>query len=198
VILFLFKRNTLKNIIVLAFFLLLLLIIPSVLAQWPEIKSGYAITTNWHGIDVPIGASVVATAGTTDLNIKKVEFKWKNPSGNIVWDDTIAVSGPLTTPNVPPNVPQEVIKWAKENRNSNIEYLYAQSEHTPNIVGEWGVQAIFYDDEGNVNGQSHTKIKATSFFVIPEITGTIVGILAMLSAYGILKIRKNTHKNNYF
>jgi len=44
-------------------------------AQWAAIKdSGYAVTTNWHGVDVPIGQDVIATAGTTDLGGKCYGF----------------------------------------------------------------------------------------------------------------------------
>jgi len=79
-------------------------------AQWSAIKnSDYAVTTNWHGTDVPIGQVVVATAGTTDLAVTHVVFIWRDPSNNTVWVDNVTVSE-LTTPTVPENVPDEVIQ----------------------------------------------------------------------------------------
>jgi len=165
-------------------------------AQWPAIKqSGYAITTNWHKIEIPLGALVVATAGTTDLTILTVTFRWHAPNGTVIFQDTVNVVGPITTPTVPPNVPQEVIDWA--NANPGVQYLYAQSTHeiptTLDIVGDWGVQAFFQELGGRQKaGVSDViQIRATSFNVVPEAPiGTTAILLSMFGALSVFALRK--------
>jgi hypothetical protein len=160
-------------------------------AQWSAINSGYAVTTNWHGIDVPIGQRVVATAGTTDSAVTHVVFIWRNSSENIVWVDNVTVSE-LSTPNVPSNVSDEVVKWANENQG--ICYRYAQSAKIPNMVGEWGVQAIFYNatkPQGNPRENFVVK-KATSINVIPDapVVGTAGLVSAMAFGLGLFKLKQ--------
>jgi hypothetical protein len=152
----------------------------SVLAQWAAISSGYAVTTNWHGKDVPLGSSVTATAGTTDSNVKTVEFVWKDPTKDVVRDVTVSIEGPLTSPDVPAGATPEIIDWANNNRG--VVYYYAQDTQTPNVVGDWGVQAIFHDNNGNERGRSDNEfisIRATGFFVIPEVQLGALGISAI-------------------
>jgi len=43
-------------------------------AQWDALKSGYAVTTNYQGKEVPPGTRVTATAGTTDEKVINVTF----------------------------------------------------------------------------------------------------------------------------
>ena len=163
-----------------------------VLAQWSEINSGYAVTTNWHKINVPIGQTVVATAGTTDPDVTHVRFIWKNPSNNTVWDENVTIQGSLKTPDVPPNVPQEVIDWA--NGNINITYWYAQNAHNPDVAGEWGVRVIFYNaTKPRGNSRVNFAIRATSFNVIPDapLVGTAGLVLAMAFGLGLFKFKKN-------
>lgn len=38
-------------------------------AAYPSIKSGYAVDSNFHGINVPPGSNVVVTAYTTDKDV---------------------------------------------------------------------------------------------------------------------------------
>jgi hypothetical protein len=167
-------------------------------AQWNPIKeSGYAVTTNWHGIDVPMGAVVVATAGTKDSDVTHVEFIWRDPDNNTRWDENVTVIGPLTTPDVPPNVPQEVIDWA--NDTYGIVYWYAQSAHIPDALGEWGVQAIFHNaTKPHGNSQVNFVIRSTSFNVIPDapIVGTAGIIIVMLLGLGFYKHKRNTYAIN--
>lgn len=159
-------------------------------AQWPAIKeSGYAVTTNFHGLDILIGSNVTATAGTTDLGVTKVEFRWHDPSDNVVFDKNVSVSGPIITPNVPPSpIPDEITDWATS--NPGVEYLYAQSWFIPNTVGDWGVQAIFYN--ATHARSNHTiRIRATSFMAIPEVPfGTIAILLSMFGALSVFVIKK--------
>lgn len=164
-------------------------------AQWSAISSGYGITTDWHGQDVPIGASVTATAGTTDMNIDEVEFRWLDPDGHAEINVTVPVSGPLTTPDeLPPNPPQEIIDWAED--NPGIDYYYAQDTQTPDDVGDWAVQAHFIDTDENpksLRGRNTDiiAIRATSFSAVPEVPfGTIVVLLSMFAALGLFAIRR--------
>lgn len=158
---------------------------------WSPIKeTGYAVTSNWFGIDVPLYENVVATAGTTDPDVIKVEFIWHDPGDNPVWDENVTVSGPLTAPDVPPNVPDEVVTWATG--NPGVKYWYAQSTHSPDVLGDWGVQAIFHNaTKPKGNSQVNIVIRSTSINVIPEVPlGTIGVIIAMFGAFGLFAIRK--------
>jgi hypothetical protein len=161
--------------------------------SWSPIKNpGYAIITNYFGKNVPLGTSVIATAGTTDLTVYKIEFKWHDASNNTIFDVYVNVLGPLTTPTVPPNVPQQVINWA--NDNPGIQYLYAQNAQIPSSVGDWGIQAFYYAPDGSIQGQGSdiVAIKATSFNVIPEIPiiGTAGAAVAMLLGLGFFMTKR--------
>jgi len=162
-------------------------------AQWPALASGYAVTTNWHGKDVPIGQSVTAWAGTTDSAVKTVEFKWLDPSGNVVIipPPRVSVFGPYTTPNHPSNVPQEIVDWS--NKYPGVTVWYANNTQTLNILGDWGVQAIFHDSGKIMKGKNSdiVRIRATSFNVVPEVPfGTIVILLSMFGALGIFAVKR--------
>lgn len=160
-------------------------------ADWNSMGSGYAVTSNWHGINVPIGETVVVTAGTTDSSVASVEFKWNLPNGTTLYDETVTPLTELTGPATPPNVPGEVVTWA--NANSGTVYYYAQSTHTPSILGDWGVQALFYNATG-----AKVATKATSFSVVgpqnvvPEvpIVGTAGAALAMFLGLGVFLIKR--------
>jgi hypothetical protein len=162
-----------------------------VFAHWPAITTGYAVTTNWHGIDVPGGQEVVVTAGTTDPSVKTINFTWKNAGGGTVWSEIVPVSGPLVAPDVPPyKVPQEVVDWA--NNNLGVTYWYAQSSHTPTEVGDWGVQARFLGavkEKGN--SEVDFVVRATSFNLVPETPWGPIAISAtLLGALGLFVFRK--------
>jgi len=167
-------------------------------AQWPAITNGYAVTTNWHGSDIPFGQSVVVTAGTTDSQVKRVEFVWHYPNGSVAFDENVTVSGPLVTPAHPPDVPEELVDWANQHDGSDpiypkITYWYAQSTYMPNVLGDWGVQALFRDS-GNIRkgqGNQIIKIRATSFNAVPEMQfGTIAILVSMFGALGVFALKK--------
>lgn len=189
-------KNVRLFTILVVYFLLFIIGTDIAKAQWSAIKgSGYAVTTNWHGISVPIGQVVVVTAGTTDPDVTHVRFIWRNSSEAVVWDETITIDGPLKTPNVPTNVPQEVIDWAVENQD--ITYWYAQSSHIPNALNEWSVQAIFYNaTRPKGNSKVNFVIRATSFNVIPDapVVGTAGLVLAMIFGLGLFKFKKNQQR----
>jgi len=157
-----------------------LLLIQCVAAQWSTLNSGYAVTTNYHGKEVPPGALVTATAGTTNTNVKNVTFKWKYPNGTVAFiDENITVWSNGT-------------KWT----NSSGSYLiyYAQSQHTLDVFGDWGVQAFFVGNGGRTkaNIECTIKIRATSFNVIPNIPilGTAGATMIMIISFGLFLKKK--------
>ena len=125
----------------------------------------YTVTSNFHGIDPPLGANVIVTATTTDTSIYQVTFLWKNAAENIVWTDVVQVVGGS-----------------------------AQSTHQPNSGGDWGVQALFQGPDGKTKEQVElvVAIKTTSFFVVPEvpIIGTAGASLAMFAGLAVKMKRK--------
>jgi hypothetical protein len=154
-------------------------------AQWNALNSGYAVTTDWHGLDVPLGQLVTATAGTTNPQVKSVEFIWIRPDGTVAW---IVISETLlTSPYPPPNVPQEVIDY-----NSPKTIWYTQDAQTPDELGDWTVKAIFHI-RGNkmCTHRDIVRCRATSFFVIPEAPlGVLATILSIFGALGASSIKR--------
>lgn len=131
-----------------------------------SLESGYGVTSNWHGIDVPPGANVVVTAMTTDAKVDHVIFVWKNPAGQIIWADIESV-------------------YTNGTEYDGKLVYYANSTHKPEALGDWGVKAIFVDLNGIF--RCHLKLfvarRATSFNVIPEIPiiGTAGASIAMIA-----------------
>lgn len=163
-------------------------------AQWPAISAGYAVTTNRHGQDVPLGEDVLAIAGTTDSEVETVEFRWLDPGGEEIWDVTVLVFGPYTTPSVPNGVPQEIEDWAQDNHG--IDVWYANNTQTPDVLGDWGVQALFHDPTGGIKSlrgrnSDIIAIRATSFNTVAEVPlGTIAISLSMFGTLSAFILRK--------
>ncbi|MEA2089939.1 MAG: hypothetical protein U9O89_04175, partial [Thermoproteota archaeon] len=141
------------------------------------------------------GQTVTAWAGTTNSEVEKVEFKWMDPDENVIFDENVTVFGPYTTPDVPPNAPQQIINWA--NDNPEVTIYYANNTQIPDEIGDWGVQVFFYAPGGHLRGQESDiiKIRASSINVTPEIPvlGTAGATLAMLLSLGFLLKRKKQH-----
>lgn len=140
-------------------------------AAYPSLGSGYAVDSNFHGINVPPGSSVVVTAYTTDMDVYQVTFIWRNPSETIVFGpevDSTAEAGDLYEGN-PVNT--------------------FSSTHQVAVPGDWGVQALFQSADGKTkeNVEFVIKTKATSFFVIPEpsIVLAIIGSFGALALYTV-------------
>lgn len=149
----------------------------AVYAQVQALSTGYAITSNYHGIDVPPGSSVVVTAMTTDQSVYQVTFLWKDPTGQEA--DREAVIPLFTNGTL---------------YNGKLIH-YAISENIVNTIGDWGVQALFQAHDGTTK-QGITevvKIRATSFNVIPEVPliGTAGASIAMLSGLAYRMRKKN-------
>lgn len=151
-------------------------------APWSTLGTGYAITSNYHGVDVPPGTNVTVTAGTLDPNVVNVTFRWHRPAGSIL--------PPI--PDVTKPVYTNTTKYTYKN-GTQVLIRYANDTKIPDEIGDWGVQAFFQDSTGKDRAglEDVINIKATSFNSVPEVPfGTIAVFLAMLGALGILAIKK--------
>jgi len=153
-----------------------------VLAPWQTLGTGYAITSNVHGIDVLPGNPVIITAGTLDPSVVQVTFRWHEPpdgNGPVKWE----VTKPIYT-----NGTQG--QW---NNGTWAEIRYANDTQIPDVLGDWGVQAFFQGVTGTDKAglDDVVRIRATSFNVVPEIAlGTLGAVAAMLIAFGVFAIKK--------
>jgi len=146
-------------------------------ASYNNLSSGYRVTTDRHGEEVMLGKAVTAWAGTTNLDIDEVKFRWMSPDGN-------EIIVPVTSYTMGEWEGQPVKEF------SNTQW--------PNAVGDWGVQGVFYDHEDPGNGRGpipeqpfFTKIRARSFLVIPEVAmGTLAAMLATFGALGLFVVKK--------
>ncbi len=157
----------------------LLLFVNVVYAPWQTLGTGYAIKTNYHGIDVPLGIPVTATAGTLDSRVLQVTFRWHRPDDSVAWEDVVLVwtNGTMG-------------QW---NNGTWTPIRYAQATRIPDEMGDWGIQAFFQDSEGNDRAglEDVIKIKAESFNAVPEIPiGTIGAAVAMLSALALFAFKR--------
>ena len=151
----------------------------SAYAPWSTLGTGYAITSNYHGKDVPLMATVNVTAGTLDPSVTQVTFKWHRTNDTLVREVTVPVFTNGTSG-----------QW---NNGDAALIRYAVDSFRPDLAGDWGVQAFFQDSAGkNRAGVNNViKIKATSFNVIPEVPlGTAAILLSMFGALGVFAIKK--------
>jgi len=159
---------------------ILLSLVPVAQAPLSTLGTGYAVTSDYHGTDVPIGNPVNVTALTLDPTIYQVVFKWNAPNGTEgVWIDTVT---PLMTDGTG--------TW---NNGTTATIHYAYSIHNPDSLGDWGVKVLFQGPSGKTkeNFDEVVKIKATSFNVVPEVPlGTIAILAAMFGALSIFALKK--------
>jgi len=179
-----------------------MLFVAIVNAPWSTLSSGYAIWTNYHGIDVPPGTLVTATAGTTEhpdssahnklQNVTAVRFRWMPPEGSGLPD----LYSPILTD------PPKPLTWDTTTTYDEWPVYTANDTQTLNALGDWGVQAWFYDSEGQLRNETGIeKIRAVSVNVTPEIpvVGTAGAVAVMLLCLGLLWHRKKKRPiNNSF
>lgn len=143
------------------------------------LDSGYAISRwPWNGGDIFPGESVQVRALTTEPpypNATWVVFRWNQPDGSH-WD-------------TPPKVlTKSVDTW------DGLPIWDAYDTQTLNRPGDWGVQALFCDEDGKLQGPNPypiINIKAISYHIVPEVPfGTIATMLCMLGALGVFAIVK--------
>jgi len=146
-----------------------------------DLSSGYRVTTENFPNPVMIGDPVIAWAGTTNEGIDEVKFRWLPPEGSGL--DPIVVKGDYEGSVDVPGVGL-VYQW------SNTLY--------PDVVGDWGVQGVFYDFQNPGKGQGPipeqpfpVEIRARSFFSVPEVPiGTIAVVVAMFGALGFFALKE--------
>jgi hypothetical protein len=168
--------------ILLALAFIILILIPVVHAPWSTLGTGYAITTNYHGIDVLPGTPITVTAGTLDADVVNVTFRWHRPpdgNGPVAWEDVVSVWENGTTG-----------QW---NNGTWALIWYANKTRALDEYGDWGIQAFFQNSKGKDRAglKDVISIKATSINVVPEVPyGTIAILIAMLGALTIFAIKK--------
>jgi hypothetical protein len=149
-----------------------------VYAPIESLNSGYAVDSNWHGTDVPIGMEVTVTAYTTDPDVTQVTFKWR--------DDNEALQC-TSVDNV----------RKTDGTYNSLPVYYFESKYTPDSLGDWGVQALFEGADGKPRQDltDVVAIKATSFNAIPEIAilGTVGASTAMLLGLAF-KMKRKAHR----
>jgi len=153
-------------------------------AQPPEdqegsLESGYRVTSDWHGIDTPLGADVHVKAYTTDAGVTQVTFIWRNAAEEEVFGPDV-----VNTKSIDNTLYTEPV------------YVFEAPVHAPDSAGDWGVQAIFQGPTGQTVGNFECKIaiRATSFNVIPEIPllGTVGASVAMIAGLAF-KLKRKPH-----
>lgn len=164
--------------------LILLIVSSSIIIVYADtstegsLSSGYYVTTNWHGIDVPPGAIVNATAETTNYYMTQVIFTWINPAGQTVFTQTVPLQFNGT------------YYYGKK-------VYFATSTYTPAALGNWTVYARFTDQSNHIFYccKSNLMRRATSFNVIPEIPiiGTAGASIAMFAGLVVKMRRKPKH-----
>jgi len=168
-----------KKLIGLMTALILFILLPAVHAPLSTLGTGYAVDSDYHGVDVIIGNPVNVTAYTLDTTIYKVTFKWNAPNGTEgVWIDTFPLLNDGTG------------TW---NNGTTATIRYAYSIHNPDSIGDWGVKVLFQGPGGKTkeNLDEVVQIRATSFNAVPEVPlGTIMILIAMFGALGVLAMRK--------
>ena len=143
------------------------------------LDSGYAVTRwPWDSGDIFPGDSVQVRACTTEPpypNTTWVVFRWNRPDGS-QWD-------------TPPKVlTKSVDTW------DGLPIWDAYDHQTLHMMGNWGVQALFCDENGKLQGPNPypiVNIKAISYHVVPEVPlGTIAILTAMFGATAIFALKR--------
>jgi len=137
------------------------------------LNSGYAITRwPWDGGTIYPGEDATVRACTSQPphpEATEVVFRWIRPDGTY-WDvGPVSLTNSLDTWNGKP-------VWD------------AYSTETIDMLGDWGVQALFQDSEGNIKGPNDpyeiVAIRAISWHSVPELPlGTIAATIAMFGAF---------------
>jgi hypothetical protein len=139
-----------------------------------SLGSGYAVTSDWHGNNVPLGATVTVTAMTTDDTVDRVTFLWKNPKDDLIWEVT------------------DNTRTADGEYDGKTVYAFS-SANVPTGQGDWGVQALFQGADGKTKQgiEEAVAIKATSFLVVPymPVIGTLGATAAAFLGLGLFTAR---------
>jgi hypothetical protein len=99
--------------------------------QEGSLPSGYRVTSDWHGIDTPLGTEVHVKGYTTDTGVTQVTFIWRNAAEEIVFGPDV-----VTTKSTDGAIDGKTV------------YVFEAPVHAPDSIGDWGVQAIFQGPGG--------------------------------------------------
>lgn len=180
----LLKRKT----ILIAVFVTMIFAVPLVYGavDWTipanNLSSGYRVTTENFPDPIFLNEPVIAWAGTTHDDIVEVKFRWLPPEGSGI-DSFVEIGtyeGSVYVEGV-----GDVYQWSS---------TYTPTD--PDELGDWGIQALFYDDDGHGVGPipeqpGPVRIIARSFHVVPEVAfGTIAIVVTMFGALGIFLTRR--------
>ena len=176
-----------------------LLLCSVVHASWSTLETGYAVTSNWTGLETEDGTPVTITAGTLDSTVTSVTFRWlaiSDGNGDYLLEETVPVYTNGT-----------IGQWKD---GTPAEIRYADSTYTV-PQGFWIVQTLFINSEGdssmvlgnsegenNIVTQKCLWVNAMAIqsdynpvFQVPEIPiGTIGASVAMAAALGLFMIKK--------
>lgn len=147
-------------------------------APWSTLGTGYAITSNVHGVDVIPGTLVTVTAGSLDPNVVQVTFRWHMPNETVTREVTVPVFTNGTTG-----------QW---NDGSTALVRFAVDSFRATVLGDWGVQAFFQGSLGSERAELEhvVRIRATSLNVIPEVPfGTLTILVGMFGALGFFALK---------
>ena len=95
----------------------------------------YNVTSEWHGINTPLGTDVHVVATTTDSTVYQVTFIWHD-GANIVQFGPEAV--------------------ASSGTDADGNFVF----NAPDTIGDWGVQALFQGPDGTTK-EGITYVVAT-------------------------------------
>ena len=140
------------------------------------LTSGYAISRwPWDGGDVLPGESVTVRACTTEPEATQVVFRWNAPDGSHF------------------DVGPKDLTLSSDTWDGNPIWD-AYDTQTLAMLGNWGVQALFLDEEGKLQGPNPypiVNIKAISYHVVPEVPfGTTAALLSMIGALCVFAVVK--------
>lgn len=150
---------------------------PTTRGSLNALNSGWAIARwPWDGGNILVGETATVRACTTHPppETVMVAFRWNSPDGS---HDT---HGPYP-------LADSGDTW----KGDPVWDAYDSMEL--NVLGGWGVQALFCDSEGKelpISPCPTVDIKAISWHVVPEVPfGTIATILGMFGAFGAFALR---------
>ena len=133
----------------------------------------YNVTSEWHGINTPLGVDVHVVATTTDSTVYQVTFIWHD-GANIVQFGPEAV--------------------ASSGTDADGNFVFNAPVHAPDTIGDWGVQALFQGPDGKTKeGITYVvATRATSFNVVPELPliGTAGASVAMVLGLALFKAKR--------
>jgi len=144
------------------------------------LNSGYAITRwPWDGGQILIGEDATVRACTTvipseGITATQVVFRWISPNGSS-WDSD------------PKDLTLSGDTW-------NGEPIYdVYDTGTIDVLGDWGVQALFIGDAGKLRGPNPypvMQIRAISWHAVPEVPfGTLAAVLALFGALAVFGVK---------